>query len=561
MLILFISFFPFIFTTAFLLYRFDLAYTEKIHEHVSELIQNHALIVDHFISEKTGDVLYLKQEIENSSLNPEQVLKNSYNAFKSDSDSTLTDILILNEQGINIAHEGPIVDTIYTNMDWIRTVINSPIYVSDVFEYFEGRPHFVIAVKIVVNNVVYLLAVTFNFTEYSSMFEKIQIGSTGKICILNKAGQAQTKIDPPINGDIIVPMTQENHPEYEVIISEKTDADGNTFLYAISTLPATGWSAVFRQNKKDALSVLHKSILLTLILLLAGCVVVITVALILPRYIVNIIANADEKIETMNQKVIESGKIASIGELAAGVAHEINNPVSIMIEQAGWIEDLLEDEVLTDTENFSEFKRALRQINKQGKRCKEITHKLLSFARKTDSSAIDVNINEAIKEIVSLTVQMAKFNTVSIETLLGENLPLVRISLSEFQQVMLNLINNAIDAMENKGGVIVIKTEKNHAQKDQLTVSIEDNGPGISKENLSRIFDPFFTTKAVGKGTGLGLSICYGLVQKMGGKIEASSKLGIGTKFTIDIPCIKTSADRNANDHFRSEFRSANENR
>jgi len=102
--------------------------------------------------------------------------------------------------------------------------------------------------------------------------------------------------------------------------------------------------------------------------------------------------------------------------------------------------------------------------------------------------------------------------------------------------VILNLINNAIDAMEKSGGTITIGTKVSTIEKNHLVISIEDNGPGIPKDNLNRIFDPFFTTKAVGKGTGLGLSICYGIIQKMGGKIDVYSQVGVGTKFRIWIP-------------------------
>jgi len=207
-----------------------------------------------------------------------------------------------------------------------------------------------------------------------------------------------------------------------------------------------------------------------------------------------------------------------------------------MVEEAGWIGDLLEEEDLKECENLDEFTRALTQINTQGKRCKEITHKLLSFARKTDSTVNDVQINDSIREIVSFTAQMARYNNVIIEENLNEGIPYIRISPSELQQVILNLLNNAIDAMEKTGGTIKIETKISKIEKNHLAILIEDNGPGIPKDNLDRIFDPFFTTKAVGKGTGLGLSICYGIIQKMGGKIDVHSQVGMGTKFRIWLP-------------------------
>ncbi|MEZ4565535.1 MAG: ATP-binding protein [Desulfobacterales bacterium] len=254
------------------------------------------------------------------------------------------------------------------------------------------------------------------------------------------------------------------------------------------------------------------------------------------RRMVRRIRRADQEKEGMNQQIIETGKMASIGELAAGIAHEINNPVAIMVEEAGWIGDLLEEEEFSDSENLDEFKRALTQINTQGRRCKEITHKLLSFARKTDSTVKDVQLNDIVTEIVDLSAQMAKYNKVTIETSLQKTLPYITISPSEIQQVLLNLINNALDAMEKTGGTINISTKISEIEPGHIVIVVEDNGPGIPDANLPRLFDPFFTTKPVGKGTGLGLSICYGIINKMGGKIDVQSEVGKGTRFRIWIP-------------------------
>jgi two-component system NtrC family sensor kinase len=254
------------------------------------------------------------------------------------------------------------------------------------------------------------------------------------------------------------------------------------------------------------------------------------------RRMVSRIARADREKQMMNAQVVETGKLASVGELAAGIAHEINNPVAIMIEEAGWIEDILEDEEFQESENLDEFIRALEQIRTQGRRCKEITHKLLHFARKTDSRIQEVQINDLIEELVALSAQKAKYSNVTINTVLQKDLPPLQVSETEVQQVFLNLINNAVDAMEKKGGVIDVTTLM---EGDHIAVQVADNGPGIPEANLARIFDPFFTTKPVGKGTGLGLSICYGIIKKMGGEIDVHSVIGVGTTFRVLIPLPK----------------------
>jgi two-component system NtrC family sensor kinase len=193
----------------------------------------------------------------------------------------------------------------------------------------------------------------------------------------------------------------------------------------------------------------------------------------------------------------------------------------------------MEDGAFKSREDIAEFERALEQIRTQGKRCKAITHKLLSFARKTDSRIEAFEIGPLIEEVVVLSAQRAKYSNVELTTHLESKLPAISASHSELQQVFLNLINNALDAMDKTGGKLEISARQ---KEDQILIAVADNGPGIPKANLARIFDPFFTTKPVGSGTGLGLSICYGIIHKMGGEIKVSSALDAGTTFEIRIP-------------------------
>jgi two-component system NtrC family sensor kinase len=260
----------------------------------------------------------------------------------------------------------------------------------------------------------------------------------------------------------------------------------------------------------------------------------------LSQTVVKRVAKADSEKQMMSKKVVETGKLASVGELAAGIAHEINNPVAIMVEEAGWMGDLMEEIAFNESENRAEFERAIAQIQTQGKRCKEITHKLLHFARKTDATVHDVNIKELLEELVALSSQRAKYGMVEIRTDFAPNLPSLRVSPSELQQVFFNLINNAIDAMNHDGGTLTISSQQ---RENYLVFTVSDTGEGIPEANLDRIFDPFFTTKPVGKGTGLGLSICYGIIEKMGGKLEVESTLGKGTTFLISLP-LQTDAGR-----------------
>ena len=144
--------------------------------------------------------------------------------------------------------------------------------------------------------------------------------------------------------------------------------------------------------------------------------------------------------------------------------------------------------------------------------------------------------NDLVADVVGLSAQRARYSNVEILTDLAQDLPLVRVSSSEMQQVLLNLINNALQAMEKTGGRLDIRTR---LEEDLVTIDVADNGPGIPRANLGRIFDPFFTTKPVGRGTGLGLSICYGIIHKLGGRIDVESVVGMGTTFHVRLPFVE----------------------
>ena len=415
--------------------------------------------------------------------------------------------------------------------------MKSDYFKSDVFLGLRGLPHFIIAVREVWNGEPWILRATVDFVAFNNLVENIRIGETGFAFILNRKGEFQTK---PLF-DLIPdrePYTDfiKDSKEFQngVRIIERDDGSGNKVIYVAALLKHGDWLLVYQQKASDAFSDLKRTLRVTIAIVLFTGLCIVVIAFILSKRMVNRVALADQEKEMISEQVIETGKLASVGELAAGIAHEINNPVAIMVEEAGWIEDLLEEEDFKERENRSEFKRALEQIRTQGRRCKEITHKLLSFARKTDSRIQDVQINDLVEELIALSAQRAKFAKVDINLDLQRDLRTIKVSQAELQQVMLNLINNALDEMEKSGGTLKVSSA---LEGGYIVVEVAiDNGPGIPEANLARIFDPFFTTKPVGKGTGLGLSICYGIIKKMGGDIEVRSAVDAGATFRVKIP-------------------------
>ena len=250
------------------------------------------------------------------------------------------------------------------------------------------------------------------------------------------------------------------------------------------------------------------------------------------------IKNLHEK----QEELVEAEKLASLGRIAAGVAHEINNPLAIVNEKAGLMQDILE--MSGDFQSREKFLNLIGGIVGSVSRCRAITHRLLGFARRMDITIEAMDLNESVKEVKGFLEKEISLKNLGIEMNLFEGLPGINSDKGQLEQVFLNIMKNAVDAVE-EGGLIVVST----GMKDETTarVSVKDNGPGIPKDKLSQIFEPFFTTKGREKGTGLGLFVSYGIMKKLGGSIIVESEVAMGTTFVIEIP-VSTDYERGASE-------------
>jgi two-component system, NtrC family, sensor kinase len=255
-----------------------------------------------------------------------------------------------------------------------------------------------------------------------------------------------------------------------------------------------------------------------------------------------IIAHDVTASKKMEEQLYHTEKLASLGQLAAGVAHEINNPMAIIL---GYADMLLEK---TD-ENAKEYK-ILKTIERQGNNCKRIVENLMSFARMPEGVQYDTDVNRNLELVLEVVQNTLLTKKIKYELLLAENLPRVRGDAGQLQQVFMNLLTNAVKAMP-QGGKLSITSHLNQVG-DKVEILITDTGEGIKREHLSKIFDPFFTTRKVGEGTGLGLSVSYAIVAKFGGTIYCASKskeevgeAESGTTFTVALPVIKSNGGGN----------------
>lgn len=526
---------------------FQVSFREKACVRLESVVSAERKAIEVFFQDRVATMRVIANAATLPQLTQTAVLQAMLASLQHEYGPSVKNLGIVDDRGIQVACVGPecAKDANVSQAPWFRTAMEREDFVSDVLPREPGTAEVILTVRHEHDGKKWLVKATLDAETMDTLLANLHIGKTGVGFILNRQEEIQASSVPgfvPPKEPYKSLLQSAEQRSSGVTMVERTDASGKEFLYVVAQVKNRDWILVFRQAEDEAFAEMYTARRLTACAFLVGVMVIVITAVLLSRRTVRLIAQADREKSSMNDQLIETGKLASLGELAAGIAHEINNPVAVMVEEAGWMRDLVEDEDMSQPDTLEEFKRCLTKIQTQGRRCKDITHKLLSFARKTDHAVKTVQLNELITEVAGLSEQRALHNKVHIQTSLQEDLPIVNVSPSEVQQVLLNLLNNSFDAMDEKGGTIniVSKTSGQYA-----VVEVADTGPGIPDDVLPRIFDPFFTTKPVGKGTGLGLSICYGIITKMGGDIHVTSAVDHGTTFQLLFPLPDQELEKN----------------
>jgi len=307
-------------------------------------------------------------------------------------------------------------------------------------------------------------------------------------------------------------------------------------LVADAWLGDPRWLLVVKQDYSEAFNAVNHANYVTLLFVHLSALIILIVSFLTARHMINVIKKRDAEADQLNQQLMQTGKLASVGELSAGVAHEINNPLAIILTERQILLDLAEYTDNLDPEFETQLDDSLSQIDVQIQRCKRITHNLLRFSRRTKSTIETIDLNVFIGEVIDLMERDARTSGIKFMPDLQEDLPALLSDPSQLQQVFLNMITNAIDAHAGMPYGTIRITTRADDQKQGVIVVFSDSGSGITPEILDKIFDPFFTTKEVGKGTGVGLSICYSIIRRLGGDVTVRSEIGKGTEFTIFLP-------------------------
>lgn len=461
------------------------------------------------------------------------------------------DIEIIDSEGKQKTYVGPyqLQAQDYSDQTWYQEVLLRGIYISNVFLGYRQVPHFVIAVsrKHPHREGSWVLRVTIDGKTLQRFVDTIRTTSVNDIFLVDANNIAQTR--PQMYGEvglenILYTIEKTKNADitkflstYDAGLPKESDIivqrhyKGHDLLHASVQLEDTPWRVDMVKNLYLQGEAWY-SFQLRLFTIFLGCAVVaIFVILKLSQAITNHIREADRKRHKFLAEAGHANKLASIGRLAAGVAHEINNPLSIINQKAGLVEDYIE--MAGDFEYKEAMQKALDGVQNSVMRCKTITHRLLGFARQTEVQPEPLDINMVLEEVVGFLAQEATYSQIQICFELEHNIHTICSDKSQLQQVFLNITNNALHAI-GSNGTIVIGSE--NVGEENIRVTIRDTGMGMPPEVKRRIFDPFFTTKDTGKGTGLGLSITYGIIKKLGGSIEVESEVGKGTTFKITLP-------------------------
>lgn len=527
---------PLILLGAAIYYQFEKLYRERIEDQIHHLARSQSNAVDVFLKERTTILAMIVETQPFEQLRNQANLSRLFWQINQRAEGLgLVDIGVIDRDGNQLAYAGPynLQGLNYYQQPWFDEVLRRGKFISNVFMGFRQVPHVIIAVKGACENDCWILRATIDSEIFNRLVRSAQVGTSGDAYIVNQQGVFQT--GPRFDGTILGQSEIETRRfgEGTTVIEKKKDGGDIRFIGG-AWLKDNEWMLVISQIAGQERGWLVKTRNTEIIIIGTGCMVIFLAIILISHTLVGHLEQTDRKMSELNAQLIQQDKLAALGKMAAGIAHEINNPLAVIGEKAGWMEDLLAEEEFKNSVNFNEFAASIAKIEAHVDRARKITHAMLGFARRMEPRLDDVEINRVLDQTIDIMANHARINDIEIKKQFADRLPVIASDQSQLQQVFMNLINNAVDAIGSDGSIEITT----RLEKDLIKVIIRDDGPGIPEAIAKKIFDPFFTTKPNGKGTGLGLSISYSIIEKLGGCISVESAEGAGTTFVVELPVV-----------------------
>ncbi len=503
-------------------------------QRILRLVSNTKRTLAYFLGERLSALKFTLEEESFESLATAQrleiVLRNLKTGF-----GGFLDLGVIDKKGLQVAYSGPfdLKGRQYSSQDWFKNTLSQGEYVSDVFLGHRQVPHMIVAVRSKrPDGSFFVLRATVDIEHFYDVLEQLELTPKSQTLLINHDGVLQ--MPSALYGDVLntVPMNVPPYAEHTAIYATQGEDDSG-LVVGYAYISNTPFILMIVENKAQIMKGLYQLRRQLLWFYIASIIVILVVVFGLSTYMVNKVFEADQSRERALHHVEYTNRLASIGRLSAGVAHEINNPLAIINEKAGLLKDLFE--IKKEYKDDERLLGIADSILTSVARCGAITKQLLGFARHFEVDVRSVNISEVIEEVLSFLRKEAQYRNITLVVDIPQDVPSIVSDRGKIQQIFVNLVNNAFQAVEKNGTVTV----RAHGGEDGWVVThVSDTGCGIAPENLEKIFDPFFSTKKSSGGTGLGLSITYGLVRKLRGSITVDSELGQGTTFTISFPPI-----------------------
>lgn len=488
-----------------------------------------------FLDERKNALSYVVRSNSFEQLGNTQQLTNILN-FLHQSFGGFTDIGIIDATGVQSVYAGPhgLAGKNYKDQQWFKDTMSHGTSVSDVFLGFRNVPHISIALRHTApDNTYFIIRATIEH-QLPKILSEVKTSVNGDAFLINAKGVLQTPShhfgDVLEKTNIALPPAMAQTRTITITLE-----NGQDMIAAFRHIPNTPFILVVLKSKQVIMSPWHDSQVALIKYLGISISVILLWIWAVTGYFVRRLKILDRNRHKYFHMAEYENKMASIGRLAAGVAHEINNPLAIINEKAGLIKDMVyfKQELKSDPKLLEIVDVILASV----KRCSRITRQLLSFGRQTQTVPVPLILKTVVDEVLVFLVKEAQLKNIFIDIDVPDTLPQVIGNRGKLQQIFLNIINNAFAAMP-RDGRLSIKAQK--TDEPFVRLDISDSGCGIPPENLKHIFEPFFSTKTNQGGTGLGLSITYGLVQELDGRIEAKSTINEGTTFIIYLPTTTT---------------------
>jgi len=521
---------PLIILVIYFVYQNNAIVQDSRRLHLRGIAENQAKTLDLFLTERVVNLSNLIDDPK-LSLPPVSSAMQDYLAQLKKSSPAFVDIGFFDSSGVQTSYAGPFPSLErrnYSSEAWYQSLRDKEdkYIITDIYLGFRQQPHFTIGVSRVIDGRYVVLRATLSpekMYEYISSLEGAQEVYTS---IVNKGGEYQVvthHIGTPLEKSSVVPPID---PSTGV---EEVDIEGAAFTYAYSWLESADWALTVQSaGNGGGLSFIKSNLR---VFGLSAAIILVIFLIIINR--AKQLVNSQMEADRTRAQLEHASKLASVGELAAGIAHEINNPLAVISEEAGLMKDFM-DPAFGHNMKCEDMIPHLENIHESVFRCRDITRKLLGFVRKTEMDLKRHDVHELIDGVLDgiLGHEMAVSN-IEIKRDYGDDVPELVTDGNQMQQVILNIVNNSVDAIGHKPGKITAATSRTG---DFVRIVLTDTGSGMPPEQVKKIFLPFFTTKEVGKGTGLGLSVSYGIVKSLGGRIEVESELGKGSAFIIYLP-------------------------